>query len=62
MKEITKKNKSGIIEEINKETMEMARMKVELSVNSPKDTNVLGKRKRHLARLKTALSMNLTTK
>lgn len=62
MKEIAKKNRAEIQSEIEKETMEMAKKKVNEKVNPSKDTNLLSKKKKNLARLKTALSMNLINK
>jgi len=56
IKELKQKTIKELEKEINNLRQEIAKLKIEMKVNPPKDTNLLTKRKKKLARLLTVLT------
>lgn len=56
MDEIKKKSKVELEKEIQKAIEEITKLSVESKVNPQKDTNLIYKKKKEVARLKTAVS------
>lgn len=56
MDEIKKKSKIELEKEIQKAIEEITKLSVESKVNPQKDTNLIYKKKKEVARLKTAVS------
>lgn len=56
MEDIRKKSKSDIQKEIQKTMEEIARLTVEAKVNPQRDSNLIVKKKKYIARLKTVAS------
>lgn len=52
-----KKSVKDLHAEVAKVVEEIAKMRLEMAANPPKDTNILFKKRKQLARLKTAASL-----
>jgi ribosomal protein L29 len=62
MKDIQKKDVKELTVEIQKTIEEIAKMALDSHANPIKDSNTLHKKRKHVARLKTALSMKKEVK
>lgn len=56
MDEIRKKSKKELEQEIQKTVEEIAKLVVEMKTNPQKDVNIVHKKKKYVARLKTVAS------
>ena len=56
MDELRKKTKVELEKDINKSILEVSKLSVESKVNPQKDTNLIYKKKKEIARLKTVMS------